>query len=362
MCEKWNLIRKRVLHWNVPYTTIAHTHSLHASRNNSRHYYSLIPKLKNKIKHLLEETAKIFDWCITTGPLACVVNEQRMLSVSYFKWWDRRRFAKKLLLTFFHWTVQFGLYTHRLGDLLGEWSKGDLILSIWFFRSTGIWTGATGECDLSESALWFVETDVGVWGIGAVGNCWAAAAMSGWILPAKPASCEFGDSRVELFVLLASLNCCCRICWCICCCCSIKCWIASACCNISLLFSGFGWAAGVAGEGKPNWIEKKFNIRLESKRNFELTKHNFNHFWFRSIVVIIICSIFLLLEFTKHLLLAPYEKDEIDPNKWVTGKLGCKIRNPCRYLCLTTKQQLFHIKPPVVVCVPVVPMFLIIIV
>ena len=143
------------------------------------------------------------------------------------------------------------------GDFLGEnlvtaWfpvSNGDLILSSFVF-----WL--IGELDLSESALLFVYTEVGVCGnCGSVGN------------DGKPeSSCELrlfcndagmwdiadetaggvGEDREGL----VSFNCwSCKSCCCCCCCCVARIWCcnswwnASVCCNIweSFSFVCGGW-------------------------------------------------------------------------------------------------------------------------
>ena len=135
-----------------------------------------------------------------------------------------------------------------VGDFFGEnrlalASNGD------FVRSSAF---VTGEWDFSESALWLVDTDVGVCGNGS-GNEGSPLSRCPWF--AKLFCSEdwigFGLERLSLI--------CCNCCSCCCCwvaiswCCNSW-WKAKVCCNIcSFSFDCCCCAACDAPDEKPNW-------------------------------------------------------------------------------------------------------------
>ena len=136
-----------------------------------------------------------------------------------------------------------------VGDFFGEnrlalASNGD------FVRSSAF---VTGEWDFSESALWLVDTDVGVCGNGS-GNEGSPLSRCPWF--AKLFCSEdwigFGLERLSLI--------CCNCCSCCCCwvaiswCCNSW-WKAKVCCNIcSFSFDCCCCCAACwAPDEKPNW-------------------------------------------------------------------------------------------------------------
>ena len=138
-------------------------------------------------------------------------------------------------------------YYLGVGDFFGEnrlafASNGD------FVRSSAL---ATGEWDFSESALWLVDTDVGVCGNGS-GNEGNPLSRCPWL-----AKLFWSEDWIGFGLERLSFICC--NCWSCCCCwvaiswCCNNWWKAKVCCNICSFSFDCCCCAAWAPDEKPNW-------------------------------------------------------------------------------------------------------------